>query len=82
MKRVEVKDKIATCSVNSSKEIPPESEYLIKALCCLQLMCVDKTTKDDTRLKEVINIVQSSIQQITNLYKDEEDTTSIEKLFE
>ncbi len=80
MKHVEVKDKIATCSVSSSKDIPPESEYLIKALCGIQLMCVDKTSKNDEKLKEVINIVQSSIQQITDLYK-EHDTLSIEALF-
>jgi len=80
MKQLKVKDKVATCTVESSKEIPPESEYLIKALCGLQLLCVNKTSKDDPRLKDVINIVHSSVQQISELYK-EQDIDSIDEIF-
>ena len=73
MKNIQVKDKNASVEVTSKKEIPVESEYLIKALAGIQIMCVDKTSKDDPRLRQVIDIVQQAIEHISDVFEKSEE---------
>lgn len=81
MKYVQVKDSKGTCTIQSRKNISTESEFLIKALCGLQIMCIDKTSAEDPRLHSVIEIISDSMKQITALYSDNNDTSDIDELF-
>lgn len=69
--RIRIADKRSgECLITANKDLDKGSEYVIKSLCMLQLMCmnIDPT---DQKFIEFIKILRDSIKKFEALYNPE-----------
>lgn len=75
--RIRIANKrIGECVINSTKELSKPEEYTVKALCMLQLMCMN-SEEDPSKFSELLHILHKAIDEANKLYngkqKDESD---------
>lgn len=69
--RIRVADKnFGECVVEVHSSIDKSDEYVIKSLCMLQLMCMNKEDYKDKNA-ELISIIQKAVNEISELYTDQ-----------
>ena len=79
MKRLRVSiDGVGECIINSTSEIKPTSEFAIKALAGLQLMCVN--IQNDTKYNEFLSILGDAVDRISGVYEVEDESTDFRKI--
>ena len=79
MKKLRVTiDGVGECIINSNINIKPRSEFVIKALAGLQLMCIN--SQSDPQYNEFINILGDAVDRISTVYEDENESNDIGKI--
>lgn len=64
------KDGVGECCITSTSEISPANEFLIKSMASIQLVCLARNSDTDPKLKELIQILNTSMDRIHNLYHE------------
>lgn len=74
MKKLRVSiDGVGSCNIDSILDIEPRSEFVIKSLAGLQLMCIN-VQKDD-KYKEFVDILGDAVDRISEVYEGENERT-------
>lgn len=67
---IKVRDKdLGECDIKSYNNIGKDEEYLIKALCFLQLMCMN-SEDDNEKFNSFIKILKEATKKAEELYND------------
>jgi hypothetical protein len=68
--KIKITDKtLGECEITTFKEIGKSEEYMIKSLCMLQLMCMNKEDNPE-KFTEFITRLKNASDQIHELYHD------------
>lgn len=68
---IKVKDKnLGSCTIETINDIDKAEEYTIKALACMQIMCMSDDP-DKLRRKKMIDILADAIHKCDELYTEE-----------
>jgi len=80
MKQVIISDKnLGSIEVKSKRNMAGESEFAVKALAGLMMICIGRTAKTDPKLIDVLQILQGSIDRIHNLYQEDKDESALRR---
>ncbi len=58
---------LGECNIKTVEDIPKDAQYLIKALCALQILCMNAAT-DKSRYKEFCDIIREAANKANVLY--------------
>jgi len=76
--RIRVADKrTGECIINSNVDLDKGQEYSIKALCMLQLMCLN--SKNDEKFVEFTKILRETTRKLERLYGGKDDVDPFEQ---
>lgn len=59
------------CSITSTLEVGEKEQYVIKALCMLQLMCIN-SDEDKDKFEEFIDIIDRATDEAKQLFPEKE----------
>jgi len=68
--------KIGECVITSKKDLTKQAEYTIKALCMLQITCMN-SKENPEKFIELLAILKEATDKATRLYCEKNDTESI-----
>ena len=72
MKHIKVSKKnIGECIINSEKDLNEANEFIIKSMAAIQMLCMGRNSTNDPKLKNLIEILDDSMQKIDELYNDD-----------
>jgi hypothetical protein len=78
MKQVKLSEKgIGECIINSNEDLEAKSEFIIKSMAAIQMLCISKNKSEDPKLKEVIKILDDSMKKIHLLYSGDNDESDL-----
>jgi len=61
--------KLGECNIDINVPIEKQAEYIIKSLCCLQILCM-YSTENPQKFSEFISIIRETTEKAEALYKD------------
>jgi hypothetical protein len=68
---IKIREKdLGECNIHSYKNIDKKEEYAIKALCALQLMCMN-ANEDPEKFREFMSILKDTVRKADALFNEE-----------
>lgn len=70
---IRVADKtLGECNITINDKIGKPEEYLIKALCVLQIMCMN-AKEDPEKFKELLKIIDNTTKKVAELFPEDKE---------
>ena len=68
------------CNITSTREVGQKEQFIIKALCMLQLMCIN-SDEDRDKFNEFIDIIDRATGEASQLFSEEKESEDATEQF-